>query len=83
MIDAANIQANDTVAGIDAGIGSVARNIPPVRRLFLVELDERLAEILRNELVQVGKTLLPIVKTLSGGLRAIISIFSSQTCHHV
>ena len=49
IIDATDIQANDTVAEIGAGIGSVARNIPPVRRLSLVELDERLAEILRNE----------------------------------
>ena len=49
MIDAANIQANDTVAEISAGISSVARHIPTVKRLSLVELDERLAEILRNE----------------------------------
>ena len=31
MIDATDIQANDTVAEISAGIGSVARHIPPVR----------------------------------------------------
>ena len=48
-IDAIDIQANDTVAEIGVGICSVARHIPPVRRLPLVELDERLAEILRNE----------------------------------
>ena len=42
-MDAAGVQPDDNVVELGAGIGSVARHIPPCRSLTLVELDPALA----------------------------------------
>lgn len=49
LVSAACIKPTDHVTELGAGIGSVAQRIPCVAHLDLVELDERLCGILRNE----------------------------------
>ncbi|GAA4663618.1 rRNA adenine N-6-methyltransferase family protein [Amycolatopsis dongchuanensis] len=48
LLRAAEIQPNDRVLEVGAGAGTVARNLPPCKSLTLVELDDRLIEILRD-----------------------------------
>lgn len=48
LVDAAGILPTDHVVEIGAGIGSVARVLPRSASLTLIELDERLTEILRT-----------------------------------
>jgi Ribosomal RNA adenine dimethylase len=47
LIEAADIRSDDVVLEIGAGIGSIARHLPTVRQLVLVDLDRELARILR------------------------------------
>lgn len=49
MVSSGCVMPTDRVAELGAGIGSVARHIPQAKSLTLVELDERLATILRND----------------------------------
>ena len=49
MVRSARVLPGDRVVELGAGIGSVARHIPKTRSLSLVELDEQLATILRND----------------------------------
>lgn len=49
MVSSGCVMPTDRVAEFGAGIGSVARHIPQAKSLTLVELDERLATILRND----------------------------------
>ena len=49
LVSAAQIGPTDRVVELGAGIGSVAQRIPCVAHLELVELDERLCAILRDE----------------------------------
>lgn len=49
LVSAACIKPTDHVTELGAGIGSVAQRIPCVAHLDLVELDERLCGILRDE----------------------------------
>lgn len=49
MVSSGRVMPTDCVAELGAGIGSVARHIPRAQSLTLVELDERLATILRND----------------------------------
>jgi 16S rRNA A1518/A1519 N6-dimethyltransferase RsmA/KsgA/DIM1 with predicted DNA glycosylase/AP lyase activity len=47
LVEAAGIRPTDRVVEIGAGIGSVARSLPPSASLTLVELDHRLTDVLR------------------------------------
>lgn len=47
LIDAAGIRPHDRVLELGAGVGTIARCLPPCRSLTLVELDERLLDVLR------------------------------------
>lgn len=49
LVAAAGIRPTDTVVELGAGAGTVARRLPPCRRLILVELDGRLAALLREQ----------------------------------
>jgi trans-aconitate methyltransferase len=48
LVQAAGIRPTDHVVEIGAGIGSVARALPPSATLTLIEIDKRLTEILRK-----------------------------------
>lgn len=52
MVGSARVRPGERVAELGAGIGSVARHIPRAGGLTLVELDERLATILRSDFVE-------------------------------
>lgn len=49
LVSAAQIRPTDRIVELGAGIGSVSQHIPCVAHLELVELDERLCAILRDE----------------------------------
>lgn len=55
MILAANIRDDDRVIEVGAGIGSVARHVPCVRSLDLVELDPRLCAVIRRKFADRGE----------------------------
>jgi hypothetical protein len=48
LVRAAGIRPTDHVVEIGAGIGSVARALPPCASLTLIELDERFTDVLRR-----------------------------------
>ncbi|WP_431910611.1 rRNA adenine N-6-methyltransferase family protein [Amycolatopsis thermoflava] len=48
LLSAADIQPDDRVLEVGAGAGTVARTLPSCKSLTLVELDDRLIEILRE-----------------------------------
>jgi 16S rRNA A1518/A1519 N6-dimethyltransferase RsmA/KsgA/DIM1 with predicted DNA glycosylase/AP lyase activity len=48
LIAAAGIRPTDDVVEVGAGIGTVARELPPCRSLMVVEFDERLIKFLRE-----------------------------------
>jgi 16S rRNA A1518/A1519 N6-dimethyltransferase RsmA/KsgA/DIM1 with predicted DNA glycosylase/AP lyase activity len=50
LIDAADIRPTDDVVELGAGIGTVASNIPECASLTVIELDARLAQVLRKRL---------------------------------
>jgi 16S rRNA A1518/A1519 N6-dimethyltransferase RsmA/KsgA/DIM1 with predicted DNA glycosylase/AP lyase activity len=52
LVQAAGIVSTDDVIEIGAGIGTVARHLPPSRSLTLVELDARFTEILKKNVPQ-------------------------------
>ena len=52
LVQAAGIVNTDNVIEIGAGIGTVARHLPPSRSLTLVELDARFTEILKKNVPQ-------------------------------
>jgi 16S rRNA A1518/A1519 N6-dimethyltransferase RsmA/KsgA/DIM1 with predicted DNA glycosylase/AP lyase activity len=47
LIEAAGITPDDAVLEVGAGIGTVARNLPPCRSLTVVELDTKFIDFLR------------------------------------
>lgn len=47
LVDAAGIRTTDHVVEVGAGIGTVARTLPPCASLTLIELDEKFIDILR------------------------------------
>lgn len=47
LVQAADIHATDHVVEIGAGVGTVARALPPCASLTLIELDSRFTDILR------------------------------------
>jgi hypothetical protein len=47
IFDAAAIRPDDRVLEVGAGVGTVARHMPPCKSLTVVELDQRLIESLR------------------------------------
>ena len=65
IIQAANIQASDIVLELGAGIGSVARHLPTVRQLLLLDLDRELARILRFQFPNATIIQADAVQTLS------------------
>lgn len=52
LVQAAGIVNTDDVIEIGAGIGTVARHLPPSRSLTLVELDARFTKILKKNVPQ-------------------------------
>lgn len=48
LIAAAQIRPTDSVVEVGAGIGTVARVLPPAASLTVIELDDRLIEFLRE-----------------------------------
>jgi hypothetical protein len=52
LVQAAGILITDDVIEIGAGIGTVARHLPPSRSLTVVELDARFTEILKKKVPQ-------------------------------
>lgn len=52
LVQAAGIVITDDVIEIGAGIGTVARHLPPSRSLTVVEIDARFAEILKKNVPQ-------------------------------
>jgi 16S rRNA A1518/A1519 N6-dimethyltransferase RsmA/KsgA/DIM1 with predicted DNA glycosylase/AP lyase activity len=48
IFSAADIRHDDRVLEVGAGVGTVARHIPPCKSLTVVELDQRLIERLRS-----------------------------------
>jgi hypothetical protein len=64
LVTAAGIRPTDDVLEAGAGIGTVARELPPSRSLTLVELDERFIAFLRQSA--------PHAKVVQGDALAII-----------
>lgn len=48
LINAAQIRPTDHVVEVGAGVGTVARELPPSASLTVIELDDRLIEFLRE-----------------------------------
>lgn len=68
LIAAAGIRPTDDVVEVGAGIGTVARQLPPCRSLTVVEFDERLIDFLRENV--------PHAKVLQGDALQIIKNIS-------
>jgi 16S rRNA A1518/A1519 N6-dimethyltransferase RsmA/KsgA/DIM1 with predicted DNA glycosylase/AP lyase activity len=57
LVDAIQIRPTDRVVELGAGAGTVARELPPCRRLTLIELDARLIPLIGENVPQATQVI--------------------------